>query len=51
MLQAAAKKRKVQRFSAIKLQDPERFGVVEFDNKQTVLSIEEKQDSKIAFLL
>lgn len=42
MLQAAAKKEKGATVFGYKVQDPERFGVVEFDNKQTVLSIEEK---------
>ena len=42
MLQAAAKKEKGATIFGYKVQDPERFGVVEFDDKQTVLSIEEK---------
>lgn len=42
MLQVAAKKEKGATVFGYKVQDPERFGVVEFDNKQTVLSIEEK---------
>ncbi|MER0459746.1 glucose-1-phosphate thymidylyltransferase RfbA [Aeromonas caviae] len=42
MLHSAAKKRQGATVFGYKVQDPERFGVVEFDDKQTVLSIEEK---------
>ncbi|MDX7730670.1 glucose-1-phosphate thymidylyltransferase RfbA [Aeromonas caviae] len=45
MLQAAAKKEQGATVFGYKVQDPERFGVVEFDDKQTVLSIEEKPKS------
>ncbi|GKR06554.1 glucose-1-phosphate thymidylyltransferase [Aeromonas caviae] len=45
MLQAAAKKEKGATVFGYKVQDPERFGVVEFDDKQTVLSIEEKPNT------
>ncbi len=41
-LQAAAKNESGATVFGYKVQDPERFGVVEFDCKQTVLSIEEK---------
>lgn len=42
MLQATAKKESGATVFGYKVQDPERFGVVEFDGQQTVLSIEEK---------
>lgn len=42
MLQAAAKKQQGATIFGYKVQDPERFGVVEFDDQQAVLSIEEK---------
>ena len=42
MLQSAAKKQQGATVFGYKVQDPERFGVVEFDEQQAVLSIEEK---------
>lgn len=42
MLQSAAKKKQGATVFGYKVQDPERFGVVEFDDQQAVLSIEEK---------
>ncbi|GJC01756.1 glucose-1-phosphate thymidylyltransferase RfbA [Aeromonas caviae] len=42
MLQSVAKKQQGATIFGYKVQDPERFGVVEFDDQQTVLSIEEK---------
>jgi glucose-1-phosphate thymidylyltransferase len=42
MLQAVAKKKSGATVFGYKVQDPERFGVVEFDEQHTVLSIEEK---------
>ncbi|MEA9417310.1 glucose-1-phosphate thymidylyltransferase RfbA [Aeromonas caviae] len=42
MLQSAAKKQQGATVFGYKVQDPERFGVVEFDGQQAVLSIEEK---------
>ncbi|MGU5766949.1 glucose-1-phosphate thymidylyltransferase RfbA [Aeromonas allosaccharophila] len=42
MLCAAAERQHGATVFGYKVQDPERFGVVEFDDKQTVLSIEEK---------
>ncbi len=42
MLREAAKREKGATVFGYKVQDPERFGIVEFDDKQSVLSIEEK---------
>ncbi|QTL92795.1 glucose-1-phosphate thymidylyltransferase RfbA [Aeromonas jandaei] len=42
MLRAAVQRQQGATVFGYKVQDPERFGVVEFDEKQTVLSIEEK---------
>ncbi|GKR48349.1 glucose-1-phosphate thymidylyltransferase [Aeromonas caviae] len=42
MLQSAAKKQQGATVFGYKVQDPDRFGVVEFDEQQAVLSIEEK---------
>lgn len=42
MLRATAQRQQGATVFGYKVQDPERFGVVEFDDKQTVLSIEEK---------
>ena len=43
MLQKAAKKEKVRLFLATKWRDPERFGVVEFDEDLNAISIEENR--------
>ncbi|MFM5878049.1 glucose-1-phosphate thymidylyltransferase RfbA [Aeromonas sanarellii] len=42
MLHEAAKREKGATVFGYKVQDPERFGIVEFDDKQSVISIEEK---------
>nr|AXL04835.1 glucose-1-phosphate thymidylyltransferase [Aeromonas hydrophila] len=42
MLRQAAQRKKGATVFGYKVQDPERFGIVEFDEKQTVISIEEK---------
>lgn len=42
MLREAARREKGATVFGYKVQDPERFGVVEFDDKQSVISIEEK---------
>ena len=42
MLQAAAEKKNGATVFGYQVQDPERFGVVEFDDKMKVLSLEEK---------
>ncbi|MGY3975435.1 glucose-1-phosphate thymidylyltransferase RfbA [Aeromonas rivipollensis] len=42
MLREAARREKGATVFGYKVQDPERFGIVEFDDKQSVISIEEK---------
>ncbi len=42
MLREAASRKEGATVFGYKVQDPERFGIVEFDDKQSVLSIEEK---------
>lgn len=42
MLRQAAQRKKGATVFGYKVQDPERFGIVEFDEKQSVISIEEK---------
>lgn len=42
MLREAASREKGATVFGYKVQDPERFGIVEFDDKQSVISIEEK---------
>ncbi|WP_033137071.1 glucose-1-phosphate thymidylyltransferase RfbA [Aeromonas finlandensis] len=42
MLREAAQRKEGATVFGYKVQDPERFGVVEFDDKQSVISIEEK---------
>jgi glucose-1-phosphate thymidylyltransferase len=45
MLQSAAQKEKGATVFGYQVTDPERFGVVEFDDQQRAISIEEKPDS------
>lgn len=50
MLRTAAARKSGATIFGYKVQDPERFGVVEFDDQQRVLSIEEKpSDPKSSF--